>query len=45
MEMEIKMKKLGFGTADDAQADYKKMKDSVMEEVKRLFKPEFLKPY
>ena len=38
----VEPKKLGFGTADDAQADYKKMKDSVMEEVKRLFKPEFL---
>ena len=38
----VEPKKLGFGTADDAQADYKKMKDSVMEEVERLFKPEFL---
>ena len=38
----VEPKKLGFGTADDTQADYKKMKDSVMEEVKRLFKPEFL---
>mgnify|MGYP003371410818 FL=1 len=38
----VEPKKLGFGTVDDAQADYRKMKDSVMEEVKRLFKPEFL---
>ena len=27
---------------NEEEADYKKMKDSVMEEVKRLFKPEFL---
>lgn len=38
----VEPKKLGFGAADSASADYKKMKDSVMEEVKRLFRPEFL---
>ena len=35
-------KKLGFGAADDEQQNYTRMKDSVMEEVKRIFKPEFL---
>ncbi len=35
-------KKLGFGAADDEQQNYARMKDSVMEEVKRIFKPEFL---
>lgn len=35
-------KKLGFMTADDAKQDYERMKGSVMEEVKRLFRPEFL---
>ncbi len=35
-------KKLGFATSKDTGADYKKMKSDVMEEVKRLFKPEFL---
>ena len=35
-------KHLGFAAAKDANADYKKMKDGVMEEVKHLFKPEFL---
>src|SRR5699024_12066033 len=38
----VEPKRLGFGGAEDKEADYKKMKDSVMEEVKRLFKPEFL---
>ncbi|MGI6095536.1 MAG: ATP-dependent Clp protease ATP-binding subunit [Lachnospiraceae bacterium] len=38
----IEPKKLGFVSVEDPQADYKRMKDSVMEEVKRLFKPEFL---
>ena len=33
---------LGFGNVEDKEADYKKMKESVMEEVRRLFKPEFL---
>ena len=35
-------KKLGFTTRNDEQADYEKMSNSVMEEVKRSFKPEFL---
>ena len=38
----ITPKKLGFKTGDNAEADYKLMKDGVMEEVKRIFKPEFL---
>lgn len=38
----VEPKKLGFGFGESEEADYKKMKDSVMEEVKRLFKPEFL---
>ncbi len=38
----ISPKRLGFGTAGDAKADYSFMKDRVMEEVRRLFKPEFL---
>ncbi len=35
-------KRLGFGQKDDAKADYEKMKGGVMEEVRRLFRPEFL---
>lgn len=35
-------KNLGFSTEKDAKADHEKMKSGVMEEVKRLFKPEFL---
>ncbi len=38
----VEPKKLGFVTQEDAEADYKKMKSNVMEEVKRLFRPEFL---
>lgn len=38
----VSPKRLGFGTASDAKADYRFMRDRVMEEVKRLFKPEFL---
>lgn len=38
----ISPKKLGFGVASDAKADYSFMKSRVMDEVKRLFKPEFL---
>ncbi len=38
----ISPKRLGFSNQVDEQADYKKMKDGVMDEVKRLFKPEFL---
>jgi len=35
-------KNLGFAVVSDAKQDYKKMKEGVMEEVKRLFKPEFI---
>lgn len=35
-------KNLGFNTSTDPDRDYKAMKSKVMEEVKRLFKPEFL---
>ena len=38
----ISPKRLGFGVAADAKADYDFMKGRVMDEVKRLFKPEFL---
>lgn len=38
----VEPKKLGFAAQEDAAADYKKMKTNVMEEVKRLFRPEFL---
>lgn len=38
----IAPKKLGFVSVDDAKHDYEMMKNSVMEEVKRLFRPEFL---
>lgn len=35
-------KKLGFGGGDDEKADYEAMKNTVMEVVKKMFKPEFL---
>ena len=35
-------KNLGFGAQTTEQQDYDKMKSGVMEEVKRLFKPEFI---
>ena len=35
-------KKLGFAVGDTHEADYQKMKAGVMDEVKHLFKPEFL---
>jgi ATP-dependent Clp protease ATP-binding subunit ClpC len=38
----VSPKKLGFDTHDDAKKDYETMKNGVMEEVKRLFKPEFI---
>lgn len=38
----ISPKRLGFMSADDAKENYKFMKSRVMEEVKRLFKPEFI---
>lgn len=33
---------LGFGAKEDAGADHQRMKDGVMDEVKRIFKPEFI---
>ena len=38
----VSPKRLGFASNDDAGERYKFMKDRVMEEVKRMFKPEFL---
>ena len=38
----VDSKNLGFATETTPEQDYKKMKDGVMEEVKRLFKPEFI---
>lgn len=38
----IEPKKLGFGAKEDEKQDHERMKASVMEEVKRIFKPEFL---
>lgn len=38
----IDPKKLGFVVKEDAAADYKKMKSNVMDEVKNMFRPEFL---
>ena len=35
-------KQLGFNSAADAERDHEKMKEGVMEEVKRIFKPEFV---
>ncbi|WP_026529201.1 ATP-dependent Clp protease ATP-binding subunit [Butyrivibrio sp. VCD2006] len=38
----VEPKRLGFDTASDEKKDYENMKSGVMEEVKRLFKPEFI---
>ena len=38
----IEPKKLGFTQQEDQKADYKRMKANVMDEVKQLFRPEFL---
>ena len=38
----ITPKTLGFSSKQDAKANYEKMKQGVMEEVKHMFKPEFL---
>ena len=38
----IEPKKLGFTFNDDEASDYKRMKSNVMNEVKQIFKPEFL---
>ena len=37
-----KGKSLGFVAQDDTEKDYKEMKSTVMEEVKRVFNPEFI---
>ena len=38
----VSPKRLGFASGDDETQNYAAMKGSVMEEVKRMFKPEFL---
>lgn len=38
----IEPKNLGFGSGETEKQSYEKMKANVMEEVKRLFKPEFI---
>ena len=38
----VEPKKLGFTSVDDEKHNYDKMKEGVMEEVKRIFRPEFL---
>ena len=38
----VEPKHLGFTSATDEKEDYKRMKDGVMDEVKRIFKPEFI---
>ena len=38
----IAPKVLGFGSGESEEETYAKMKDGVMEEVKRIFKPEFI---
>ena len=35
-------KRLGFGARNDEKQDYERMKDGVMAEVRRIFRPEFL---
>lgn len=38
----VEPKQLGFASSSDDKKDYSDMKNSVMEEVKQMFKPEFL---
>ncbi len=38
----VSPKRLGFSSVDNAKEDHERMKNSVMEEVKRIFRPEFL---
>lgn len=38
----VEPKKLGFASGNDEKQNYERMKGSVMEEVRRIFKPEFL---
>lgn len=37
-----KQKSLGFAVGKDSSSEYEKMKDNIMEEIKRSFRPEFL---
>ena len=39
----VSPKTLGFLQQEDAAADYRRMREGVMEEVKHIFKPEFIK--
>ena len=38
----VEPKRLGFASETDEKEDYNKMKDAVMDEVKRIFRPEFI---
>ena len=38
----VEPKRLGFASVIDDKEDYKRMKDGVMDEVKKIFKPEFI---
>jgi ATP-dependent Clp protease ATP-binding subunit ClpC len=38
----IEPKKLGFGAKEDEKQDHERMRSGVMEEIKHIFKPEFL---
>ena len=38
----VEPKKLGFSNVENAESELKDMKNNVMEEIKRMFKPEFL---
>lgn len=38
----VEPKKLGFASGNDEKQNYERMKGNVMEEVRRIFKPEFL---
>ena len=38
----VEPKRLGFSAGNDEAADYEKMKQGVLDEVKKLFRPEFL---
>ena len=38
----VDAKRLGFNAVQDEKEDYKKMQSNVMDEVKRIFRPEFL---
>ena len=38
----VSPKHLGFGSGEEEEADYQRMKEGVLEEVKKIFKPEFI---